>query len=175
MPMTKSQPYSVLKTLPSGVEIRHYPSHTLISVDVRAGFEMAGNVGFRPLVSYISGANSNRTQIAMTTPVTQAPHTDGVHTISFVLPEGITPKEAPLPIDSHVRVVEKADSLVAALRFRGVWQESVANQKAERLREVVKAEGYTEAGEVFFARYDPPITPGFLRRNEALIEIAKPQ
>ncbi len=173
--MAQSQPYEVKESLPGGAEIRHYPSHTLISVDVQAGFDNAGNIGFRPLVNYISGANQSRTQIAMTTPVTQAPHEGGVHTISFVLPEGMTPDDAPLPVDSHVRVVEKADSLVAALRFRGVWQESVATGKAQQLRDAVSNAGYETVGEVFFARYDPPITPGFLRRNEALVEIAKPQ
>ncbi|MFM1953725.1 MAG: hypothetical protein RL187_934 [Actinomycetota bacterium] len=170
--MAKSQPYEVKETIPGGVEIRHYPSHTLISVNVRAGFDNAGNIGFRPLVSYISGANQSRTQIAMTTPVTQAPHPDDVHTISFVLPEGMTPDDAPLPVDGHVRVVEKADSRVAALRFRGVWQERAARAQAEKLLLAVARSGYRAVGEVFFARYDPPITPGFLRRNEALVEVA---
>jgi hypothetical protein len=84
----------------------------------------------------------------------------------------MTPEDAPLPVDSHVRVVEKADSLVAALRFRGVWQERVASGKAQQLRDAVSNAGYEMVGEVFFARYDPPITPGFLRRNEALVEVA---
>ncbi len=90
------------------------PAHTLISVDVQGPFHYAGNAGFRPLVNYISGANVARQQIAMTTPVTHAPRSDALHTISFVLPEGMNPDDAPLPADSAVTVVDKPDATVAA-------------------------------------------------------------
>jgi hypothetical protein len=31
--------------------------------------------------------------------------------------------------------------------------------------------GYPQSGEVFFARYDPPIVPSFMRRNEVLLTL----
>lgn len=49
--MVEQQRYDVMETLPSGVEIRSYPEHQVISVDVRAGLSDAGNIRFRPLVS----------------------------------------------------------------------------------------------------------------------------
>ena len=170
--MVQTQPYTILEELSGGVEVRHYPAHTLISVEVEAPFQNAGNLGFRPLVSYISGANQSRQHIAMTTPVTHLPHSDARHTISFVLPEGMTPDDAPLPADASVQVVEKPDSTVATLRWRGGFDERHAHTARAKLLASVRGAGRETAGEVFFARYDPPMTPVFLRRNEALVELA---
>ena len=170
--MVASQPYTILEELSGSVEVRHYPAHTLISVDVAGPFQNAGNAGFRPLVSYISGANQSRRQISMTTPVTHVPHSDASHTISFVLPEGMTPEDAPLPVDASVRIVDKPDSTVAALRWRGGFDDRGAHKAEQKLLATVHSAGRTTAGGVFFARYDPPMTPIFLRRNEALVELA---
>ena len=170
--MVASQPYTILEELSGGVEVRHYPAHTLISVDVAAPFQNAGNAGFRPLVRYISGANQSRQQIAMTTPVTHLPHSDASHTISFVLPEGMTLEDAPIPADASVRVVEKPDATVATLRWRGGFEERHARTAEAKLLASIRSAGRETAGEVFYARYDPPMTPVFLRRNEALVELA---
>ena len=170
--MVASQPYTILEELSGSVEVRHYPAHTLISVDVAGPFQNAGNAGFRPLVSYISGANQSRRQISMTTPVTHVPHSDASHTISFVLPEGMTPEDAPLPVDASVRIVDKPDSTVAALRWRGGFDDRGAHKAEQKLLASLHSAGRTTAGRVFFARYDPPMTPVFLRRNDALVELA---
>jgi len=170
--MVASQPYTILEELSGSVEVRHYPAHTLISVDVAGPFQNAGNAGFRPLVSYISGANQSRRQISMTTPVTHVPHSDASHTISFVLPEGMTPEDAPLPVDASVRIVDKPDSTVAALRWRGGFDDRGAHKAEQKLLASLHSAGRTTAGGVFFARYDPPMTPVFLRRNDALVELA---
>ena len=100
--MTKAQPFEVLSTLAGGIELRHYPAHTVISVEVSADFESAGSIAFGPLVSYISGANTTGQKMAMTAPVVQAPHADS-HTISFVLPEGT---EMVMPGDNITMEVE---------------------------------------------------------------------
>jgi len=167
-----SQPYTILEELRGGVELRHYPAHTLISVEVEAPFRNAGTAGFRPLVSYISGANRERQTIAMTTPVTHLPHSEARHTISFVLPEGMSPEDAPVPADTNVHVVEKPDATVAALRWRGGFDERLAHKAEAALHATIQGAGRRPIGAVFFARYDPPMTPVFLRRNEALLEIA---
>jgi hypothetical protein len=167
-----SQPYTILEELRGGVEVRHYPAHTLISVDVEAPFQNAGTAGFRPLVSYISGANQARQTIAMTSPVTHLPHSGARHTISFVLPEGMSLEDAPVPADTSVRVVEKPDATVAALHWRGGFDERVAHKAEAALLASVQSAGRHPSGAVFFARYDPPMTPVFFRRNEALLEIA---
>lgn len=169
--MAKAQPYELLTTLSEGVEIRHYPRHTLISVEVNGDFESAGNRAFRPLVSYISGANSRGDRLAMTSPVVQAPH-QSAHTMSFVLPDGISANEAPLPVDGNVSVHEVAPREVAALRFSGSWKQSRAENNAALLLRVLRERNIHTVGEVFYGRFDPPSVPGFLRHNEALVELS---
>ena len=169
--MAKAQPYDVLNTLSEGVEIRHYPRHTLISVEVEGDFESAGNRAFRPLVSYISGSNSRGDRLAMTSPVVQAPHQSS-HTMSFGLPEGVSAQEAPIPADANVTVHEVAPREVAALRFSGSWKQRRAEDKAALLLRVLADRNIPTVGEVFYGRFDPPTVPGFLRHNEALIEVA---
>jgi hypothetical protein len=44
--MVASQPYTILEELSGSVELRHYPAHTLISVDVAAPFQNAGTRAF---------------------------------------------------------------------------------------------------------------------------------
>jgi hypothetical protein len=168
--MTKAQPFTLLSRFPEGVELRHYPAHTLVSVEVTSDFESAGNISFRPLVSYISGANDRGGQMAMTSPVVQAPQKD-LHVMSFVLPEGVDASRAPLPTDSRVTVHDVAPREVAALRFSGSWKKSRAEDNAARLLEVLGERGITTVGEVFYGRFDPPAVPGFLRHNEALVEV----
>ena len=107
--MVQVQPYTVLDDLPGGAELRHYPAHSLVSIDVQSSFSQAGNLGFQPLVSYISGMNSLRQRIAMTAPVTHLPRGEKHHTISFVLPEEMPHGDVPGPEDNRVRVVSKPD------------------------------------------------------------------
>ena len=169
--MTKAQPFEVLSTLAGGIELRHYPAHTVISVDVSADFESAGGIAFGPLVSYISGANTTGQKMAMTAPVVQAPHADS-HTISFVLPEGTDPHAAPLPVDGRVSVGQVAPREVAALRFSGSWRKDRVMQKTQLLLEGLATQGIKVSGDVFYGRFDSPAVPGFLRHNEALVEVA---
>jgi hypothetical protein len=172
--MTQIQPYTVLLALGPGAELRRYPAHTLVSCDVGGDFDSAGNRGFGPLVRYISGANQKGQQIAMTSPVIHAPHSEATHTISFVLPEGMNPADAPRPADGRVEVHAVPPRLVAALRFSGGWSKERADRKAEALIGLLEGSGLQPAGSVFYGRYDPPWKPGLLRRNEALVEVVEP-
>jgi hypothetical protein len=45
--------------------------------------------------------------------------------------------------------------------------------EGELLRNAVKSLGYEAVGNLYWARFDPPWKPGFLKRNEALINITK--
>lgn len=157
--------------LGGGVEVRDYPSHTLISYEVDGKFDGAANRGFGPLVRYISGGNRASQQIAMTAPVLHEPRPTAHHTISFVLPEGMTPERAPLPADAAVVVTEVPRRLVAALRSSGGFGEARASEQKQKLLRHVDDSAMTTRGEVFFALYDPPWKPGFLRRNEALVVV----
>jgi hypothetical protein len=169
--MTEQQPYQVLEHF-SNFELRRYPKHVLVQVSVVGDFMSAGNQGFGPLVRYISGNNQTNQRIAMTAPVLQSSETEQRHNVSFVLPEGFDIAQVPLPADARVQIVEVPERRVAALRFSGSWRESRFEDYAEQLRQAVAAAGLKPIDEVYFARYDPPWKPGFLKRNEALIVVA---
>jgi hypothetical protein len=161
----------VVRDLGASVELRDYPAHTLISCDVPGSFDGAANRGFGPLVRYISGDNRRSQHIAMTAPVLHEPQRGTHHTISFVLPEGMTVEDAPVPANAAVVVHEVRRRQVAVLRFSGGLGEAKARDSEARLRGAVQASGLTAQGEVFFALYDPPWKPGFLRRTEALVAV----
>ena len=171
--MAAIQAYTVVKKLDRTSELRDYPAHTLISCEVDDNLEQAGSRGFGPLVRYISGANQARQQIAMTSPVLHAPQTARHHVISFVLPEGMAPEDAPLPSDARVTVVQVPPRQVAARRFSGAWRQSQVLDNAQELTKTVEKAGLVAVGEVFYGRYDPPWKPGFARRNEALVEVGR--
>lgn len=168
--MTEVQPYDVERRY-DDFEVRRYPEHHLVEVDVDGDFSTAGNRGFRPLVSYISGSNAEGRQIAMTAPVIQSPTPSGTHTVSFVLPASLDAASVPSPTNPAVRSRAVPPGLVAARTFSGGVSDSRFEENGARLLAAVAREGLAHDGEVYFARYDPPWKPGFLKRNEALVRL----
>ena len=156
-----------------GVEIRLYSG--LILATVSGG---AGGDPFRTLFNYISGNNSGRRKISMTTPVITperiemtAPVISGEGSMSFVVPSKYTMEDVPEPNDDRIRIHEVPERKIAVIRFRGrAGQKSVEEQKA-RLLDVLLRNGVETVGEPFLMRYNSPWTPGFMRRNEVGIEI----
>ncbi len=168
--MTEKQPYEV-ESEHEGFEIRRYPEHILAEVDVDGEFFDAGNRGFRPLISYISGANASQSKVAMTAPVIQTPAGEK-YTVSFVLPEGMDAASVPVPTGAGVRTRVVPSSRVAARRFSGGADVARYTDNATELVAAVALAGLATVGAPYFARYDPPWKPGFLRRNEALVRLA---
>jgi hypothetical protein len=168
--MTEEQPYTVLTTH-DGFEVRHYPDHVLVQVDVTGDFMRAGNIAFGPLVSYISGNNARGQKIAMTAPVLQETHSEESHTVSFVLPAGMSIADVPVPHNARVSAVHVAEHNVAAVKFGGGWNGDRFQENGELLLNKVHKAGLTPVGNVYYARFDPPWKPWFLKRNEALVAL----
>jgi len=169
--MTEQQPYSVLSTH-DDFEVRSYPQHVLVQVDVHGGFDAGAGAGFGPLFQYISGANSARQSISMTAPVLQQRLGAQGQTVSFVMPADMDASSAPTPSDPRVRTTAVGSRTVAARRFGGTARASRLTDQGERLISALRVAGLEPVGEVYYARFDPPWKPGFLRHNEALVEIA---
>ena len=162
--MTEQQRYTVISEH-ADYEVRMYPAHMLAQVDAAGPFFEAGNRGFRPLIRYITASD-----ISMTAPVIQAPGGGTGYTVSFVMPAGAT--SVPAPSDPSVRTVEVPERRVAARQFRGGSNETRYQQNADALEAALARDGVATDGPVYFARYDPPWKPGFLKRNEALVAIS---
>ena len=168
--MTEQQPYVVVERHPD-FEIRDYPASTVAEVSLSDSFEQAGTRAFRSLFGYISGGNLGRQSIAMTAPVLQQPTTEGGQRVAFVLPATMPANEAPTPDDDSVRLRTVAGTRTAAVTYSGRWTHSAFERHRAELLAALAREGLTTTGEPRFARYSPPFTPWFLRRNEVLVDL----
>ena len=174
--MTDETPYSVIQTL-GDIEIRAYPSMILASVQGR------GDTGaFGLLFRYITGSNRSQRAIPMTAPVVSegtggekvamtTPVVSDQDRFSFVLPASYTMDTAPVPLDPRVQLVRIAARRVAVLRFRGRAGVRQVRAWTEDLVRDLRQAGIEPTSPPFLMRYNPPYTPGFMRRNEVGAEI----
>jgi hypothetical protein len=167
-------------------EVRDYPALVAAQVQVDGDQDKAGNSGFRLLAGYIFGGNERRQNIAMTAPVVQsrgsgeqipmtAPVTQslngGLWTVRFIMPRGSTLESLPTPKDSRVTLVALAPSRLAVLRFSGLAFEHDVAERTDELRSFMAKHQLRPHGAASLARYDPPWTLWFLRRNEVMIPL----
>jgi len=169
--MTEEQPFTLIAKYP-GFEVRHYPTYVLVQVETKGEFSSAASRAFRPLVNYISGNNKAQEKFAMTAPVLHAPDKKAVnHTVSFVLPKNVSLKDLPIPMDAQVSTVEVPGHFAAATKFRGLAGYEHFKSLGDQLTVDVKSAGLEAVGDPYYARFDPPWKPGFLRRNEAIVAL----
>ena len=168
--MTQQQPYTVLAQH-KGFELRKYPAGIQIETTVGGDFVNAGSLGFRPLVQFISGNNKAGKSIAMTAPVIQESATASKHMVRFVLPEEMKSSDVPASVDPRVKVIEVPAHLAAAKRFSGSWSPAKFDVEGQKLIGELLSSGLETVGSLYFARFDPPWKPGFLKRNEVLIRV----
>jgi len=174
--MVESLDYEVLQKEGS-FELRRYPLTILATVR-----EKSDSDAFSILFGYISGDNSRREKVPMTAPVVSkdvgserismtVPVVSGNKSFSFVLPSRYSPTTVPKPSDPRVSIEVLPERQLAVLRFRGrAGARSVASHHMQ-LQESIRRFGLTSKGELFLMRYNPPFTPGFLRRNEVAVEV----
>lgn len=177
--------YELVRTI-DRVEIRRYAPYVVAEVVIDAPADEAGSRAFPILAGYIFGKNKGERKFAMTAPVTQtaapvkmamtAPVTQaaapgGGQRVQFVLPSAVRLADAPEPIDPRVQLREEPATTWAVIRYSGTWSESNYQQHLGELRASLKSAGVATEGEPVLARYDPPITPWFLRRNEIWLAV----
>jgi hypothetical protein len=170
--MTEKQQFTLVRDY-GDFELRNYPAHVLMQVEVEGDFMRAGNVAFGPLISYISGNNLSRQKIAMTAPVIQEPTGGESHLVSFVLPNGTDPKDVPVPANSRVSMKAMPEHLTGVRKFGGGWNEKKFMIEGELLLAAVIQAGFEPVGNLYWARFDPPWKPGFLKSNEVLVNLKK--
>jgi len=172
--MTQKQPFTVTRAYP-GFELRHYPEYVLVQVAIDSDFATGANLGFRPLFGYITGNNEASTKFSMTAPVIQEESGGTSQIVSFVLPEGVDVSRVPMPRDAAVSIKHVEPHQAAVQQFAGGWSERRFRERAEALLTAVQQAGLNTEGSPYFARFDPPWKPGFLKHNEVLVKIGTPQ
>jgi hypothetical protein len=181
-PMAIEEPsYEVVRPLPgTEVEVRRYAPYVIAQVRLEGPAERADSAGFRILAGYIFGKNKGERRLEMTAPVTRAaepvklemtaPVTRTAdaqgYVVQFVLPKEVTLATAPEPVDPRVELREVPGGLVAAIRYSGTWSQANYDEHLERLKAALQAAQIRWTGEPTLSRYNGPMTPWFLRRNE---------
>jgi hypothetical protein len=121
-------------------------------------------------------------KIAMTAPVSVEPQAgtgSGMMQakrwrVQFSMPSQYSMATLPKPRNPAVTLREVPGKRYAVLVFSGFAGEEKAQQKTDELVDWLKAKKLRPVATPQLARYDPPWTLPFLRRNEILIEIAVP-
>lgn len=166
----ESAPYDVLES-DGNIEIRDYPDLVLASTEGK--IDARGNDGsFMRLFRYISGKNESDQKIAMTTPVfmeSDSPEAKGQ--MGFVLPQGVAEAGAPAPKAADVAIRKREGGRFAVIRFSGVMDAKKVETQELKLRAWLMTRGLEGEETAERAGYDPPFTPGPLRRNEVLIRL----
>jgi effector-binding domain-containing protein len=157
-------------------ELRDYPALTVAMVRRGGGRRDALSAGFGPLARYIFAKERDGDKIAMTAPVIQQPQAGdagaGDWTVGFIMPRDAVAAGLPDPANADVRITELPPRRVAAVRFSGrTTDERTAVQRA-RLEDWLRARGLRVESPPIYAYYNDPFTPGPLRRNEILYDLA---
>jgi hypothetical protein len=115
--------YQILKKA-GDFEIRQYQPYVVAEILLEGGFQRVGNEGFRRLVAYVDGENRRHQTIPMAAPVGQE-NVDGKWRVTFDMPSSSTVHTLPAPLDPRIKLVEVPKTLMAALRYSGLWNRSL--------------------------------------------------
>lgn len=173
-------------------ELRTYAPQLVAEVKVEGDLDTASSQGFRLIAAFIFGQNQvsqkismtapvaietvQSTKIAMTVPVGIEASKDsgkGVNqwVFSFVMPSEYTMATLPKPLNPLVTIRELPAQRRAAITFSGFYNEAKVLEKTKALEEWIKSKQWQVSGNPQFARYNPPWSIPFMRRNEILITV----
>jgi hypothetical protein len=171
-------------------ELRLYKPMIVAETYVDGSLSEASNAGFQLIAGYIFGGNKSRQsasseRIAMTAPVTLEPISQKIAMttpvvlenienrwrVHFVMPASYTLNSLPIPNDSRVSLREIAEQNTGVIVFSGFAGEDKVKEKTVALLDWIKSRGLNATSTPQLARYNPPWTLPFLRRNEILINI----
>ena len=164
----ESAPYHVVRA-DGKFELRDYPAMKVVETPMR-GSGSSADGSFMRLFRFISGNNAAKEKIAMTTPVFMSGSKSNT-TMAFVLPANMKLSEVPKPADGSVQVRELPAGTFAVLRFSGGRNSRNEAEASTRLRDWLAREKLSAAGLPVYGYFDPPWTPGFLRRNEVMLRM----
>lgn len=173
-------------------ELRSYAPQLIAEVKVEGDLDAASSQGFRLIAAFIFGQNqvsekismtapvaietAQSTKIAMTVPVGIEASKDSAKGVSqwvfsFVMPSEYTMATLPKPLNPLVSIRELPAQRRAAITFSGFYNEAKVLEKTNALEAWIKSKQWQSIGNPQFARYNPPWSIPFMRRNEILITV----
>lgn len=167
MSFIETAKYNVIQKFENRIELRNYP--TLYLATTLSPIDKNYSGGFNNVFRYISGNNVNNEKISMTTPVVSTIVNQQLKT-QFLVPSkfGSNP---PQPSGNDVTIETLEEGVYLVIQFNGKWTEANFNQADSVLLSFIKQNNYTIQSERILLRYQGPMVPGFLRRNEIMYKI----
>jgi effector-binding domain-containing protein len=186
--MATEEPEFNLILKKENLEIREYLPKILAQVKVIGTFDEATSAGFKLLADYIFGNNistDGSSKIAMTAPVILEPKskiinmtapiiTEGNNRewlISFIMPKEFSIKTLPKPNNKDIKIISLPKEKYAVIVFSGLVREVSYKEQAMLLNNFISDSKLTSVGQLQIARYNPPWTLPFFRRNELMVKI----
>ena len=196
--MATEEPAFSVSLKEGAYEVRSYTALVAAQVTVAGTRDEASNAGFRLLAGYIFGGNTRKQSIAMTAPVVQAPSAGektnekanekiamtapvlqtsvpgqtNAWTVRFIMPKEYTLDTLPTPNDPKVQLMTLPPARFAAVTFSGLAREDDVALRTAELNAYIAKHALQATAPPALARYNPPWTPWFMRRNEVLIGVA---
>ncbi|WP_228293141.1 SOUL family heme-binding protein [Psychrobacter sp. K31L] len=190
---TEEPKYTVLSQV-DDFELRRYDEQLVAQTWVSGDQDSASREGFKFLADYIFGNNTAPTggssKISMTAPVTMQPNSkksdgesqkiamtapvnmqqdDGKWRVQFTMPSQYTMQTLPKPNNPNIMITEVPAQTYGVIKFSGLAGSKKVATKTEELQSWMQTENLNVTGEPELARYNPPWTLPFLRRNEVMI------
>ena len=187
--MAIEEPKFTLLEKDQAFELRIYEQKLIAEVEVDGDMRDASSKGFRLIADFIFGNNTSQTgkpeKISMTAPVSIEPRAEKISMtapvgiqeanhgwkVYFVMPSQYTLDTLPKPNNPLVSIKQVPSKKFAVIRFSGLVDEEKMAKKAVDLKQWVENKKLKMLGTPELARYNPPWTLPFLRRNELMVEV----
>jgi len=186
--MATDEPEFKLTFKDNNFEIREYAPKILAQVSVIGDFDDATSKGFKVLADFIFGNNlsvEGSSKIDMTAPVVMEPvskkvemttpviteERDGEWIISFVMPKKYSLNTLPKPNNKDITITSLPIEKYAVIVFSGLVRKSNYNEQVKLLQNFIITKNLKTIDQVKIARYNPPWTLPFFRRNELMIRV----
>ncbi|AMN67774.1 heme-binding protein [Psychrobacter sp. P11G5] len=175
-------------------ELRRYDEQLVAQTWVTGDQDAASREGFKILADYIFGNNTapsgESSKISMTAPVTMQPEVkkgsdesqkiamtapvnmqqaDGKWRVQFTMPSQYTMQTLPKPNNLNITIKEIPAQTYGVIKFSGLTGSKKVAEKTEDLQSWMKTQKLEMTGVPELARYNPPWTLPFMRRNEVMI------
>lgn len=197
--MATEEPNYTILSQTDDFELRRYDGQLVAQTWVTGDQDAASRKGFKILADYIFGNNTapggKSSKISMTAPVMMQPEAmsseenkdsdesekiamtapvsmqqaDGRWRVQFTMPSQYTMQSLPKPNNPDITITELPVQTYGVIKFSGLAGSNKVAEKTEALQSWMQGQNLKIIGMPELARYNPPWTLPFMRRNEVMI------
>lgn len=197
--MATEEPNYTILSQTDDFELRRYDGQIVAQTWVTGDQDAASRKGFKILADYIFGNNTapggKSSKISMTAPLMMQPEAmsseenkdsdesekiamtapvsmqqaDGRWRVQFTMPSQYTMQSLPKPNNPDITITELPVQTYGVIKFSGLAGSNKVAEKTEALQSWMQGQNLKIIGMPELARYNPPWTLPFMRRNEVMI------